>query len=228
VMIKTKWDVTQAVDYFYANDVQRQIVQTKVTAINETKAQALFDKYKKGAVIDEDQVFEFYKDLGIDMETDIVTFMFSYNMQVKDKQLVMGEYTKEEFIQGCKNLGVDDLAGWKAKTATMRADLKNDNKFKEMYKFVFGFACEKGMKSVDIDTALALWPTLLGNRCKFMDKWVKFIQEKQGKKEITIMTKDTWDLFFDLVQQTGGDWSKFEDDGAWPVLIDGFVEYMAK
>jgi len=80
VMIKTKWDVTQAVDYFYANDVQRQIVQTKVTAINETKAQALFDKYKKGAVIDEDQVFEFYKDLGIDMETDIVTFMFSYNM----------------------------------------------------------------------------------------------------------------------------------------------------
>lgn len=193
-------DVTQAVDYFYANDVQRQIVQNKVTAINETKALALFDKYKKGAVIDEDQVFEFYKDLGIDMETDIVTFMFSYNMQVKDKQLVMGEYTKEEFIQGCKNLGVDDLAGWKGKIATMRADLKNDNKFKDMYKFVFGFACEKGMKSIDIDTAVALWPTLLGNRCKFMDKWVSFIQEKAEKKEITIMTKDTWDLFFDLVQ----------------------------
>ena len=147
----------------------------KVTAINESKAQALFDKYKKGGVIDEDQVFEFYKDLGIDMETDIVTFMFSYNMQVKDKQLVMGEYTKEEFIQGCKNLGVDDLAGWKSKIPNMRADLKNDNKFKDMYKFVFGFACEKGMKSVDIDTALALWPTLLGNRCKFMTQWVNFI-----------------------------------------------------
>lgn len=227
-MIKTKWDVTQAVDYYYANDVQRQIVQAKVASINEAKALQLFDKYKKGNIIDEDQIFEFYKDLGIDMETDIVTFMFSYNMQVKDKQLVMGEYTKEEFLQGCKNLGVDDLAGWKSKIATMRADLKNDAKFKEMYKFVFGFACEKGMKSVEIDTALALWPTLLGNRCKFMDKWVAFIQGKADKKEIGVMTKDTWDLFFDLVQQTNGDWSKFEDDGAWPVLVDGFVEYMAK
>lgn len=160
-------DVTQAVDYYYANDVQRQIVQSKVVAINSSKAEATFTKYAKAGVMDEDAIFAFYKDLGIDMESDIVCLMFSFNMQVKDKQLVMGEYTKAEFLQGCKNMGIDDLSAWKAKIPSMRADLKNDSKFKDMYKFVFGFACEKGFKSVDLESACVLWPMLLGDRCKF-------------------------------------------------------------
>ena len=122
--------------------------------------------------MDEDSIDKFYKDMGVNMETDIVSLMFSMNLQVKDKQMVMGEYTKAEFLQGCKSLGVDDISSWKQKVPTMRNDLKNEAKFKEMYKFVFGFACEKGMKSVEIGTANALWPMLVGEKCKFLDKWI--------------------------------------------------------
>ena len=234
VLIKVKWDVNQAVDFYYANDVQRQIVMEVAKrpgggSWNKSKAEATFNSYKakSGDVMDEDGIVNFYKAIGVDMETDIVSLMFSFHMQVKDKQMCMGEYTKAEFLKGAENLACDEISTWKAKVPDMRNDLNNEQKFKEMYKFVFGFACEKGFKSVEIESACALWPMLIGNRCKFLDKWIKFIEGKAEKKEITVMTRDTWDLFLDLTVQTKGQWSNFEDDGAWPVLIDQFNEYMS-
>ena len=96
-----------------------------------------------------------------------------------------------------------------------------------MYKFVFGFACEKGFKNVEVESAIALWDLLIGKqRCKFLDIWGKFLTDKVTKKELTVVTKDTWDLFYDLVQQTNGNMANFEDDGCWPVLIDQFNEYV--
>lgn len=40
------------------------------------------------------------------------------------------------------------------------------------------------------------------------------------------ITRDNWDLFYDLIQQTRGDFSNFEDDGCWPTLIDEFCAFM--
>lgn len=33
-------------------------------------------------------------------------------------------------------------------------------------------------------------------------------------------------MFYELFKQTGGDLTKFEDDGAWPLIIDEFILYM--
>ena len=98
-----------------------------------------------------------------------------------------------------------------------------------MYNYVFAFACDKGMKSLDVESANAMWDMLIGDKkCKFMAKWQGFLNEKVEKKELNTVSKDRWELFYDLVETTGGDFSKFEDDGAWPVLIDQFYEYMSK
>ena len=105
-------------------------------------------------------------------------------------------------------------------------ELKDENTFAEVYRFTHGFAAEKGFKNVEIPTAVALWGLMLGNRCNFLDKWCEFLQNE--KKELQVVTKDTWNLFYDLVKQTQGDIAKFEDDGAWPSLIDEFIEHVNK
>ena len=41
-----------------------------------------------------------------------------------------------------------------------------------MYNYVFAFACDKGMKSLDVESANAMWDMLIGDKkCKFMAKW---------------------------------------------------------
>lgn len=76
---------------------------------------------------------------------------------------------------------------------------------------------------MEVETACALWELFLGKRCTFLGKWIKFLQEE--KKELKVITRDTWDLFYDLVKQTNGDLKNFVDDGAWPSQIDEFIAY---
>ena len=139
----------------------------------------------------------------------------------------MGEFKKSEWLKGSQALGCNDISSWKAILGRLRSELQNKSTFKEMYKFVFGFACEKGFKSMEVEVAIGMWTLLIGTqKCKFLDKWQKFLEGKHEKKELTVVSKDTWDLFYDLVTQTNGDFDKFEDDGCWPVLIDEFNAFM--
>ena len=118
--------------------------------------------------MEEDEINQFFNDMGVNMETDIVSLLISMYMQAE----TMGEYKKPEFLKGCEALGCDDISTFKAVLPRLRQELKNETKFKEMYKFVFGFACEKGFKNVEVESACALWDLLIGNaRCKFLGKW---------------------------------------------------------
>ena len=75
--------------------------------------------------------------------------------------------------------------------------MKDSSKFASLYRYTFGYATEKGFKNVEVETACDLWELLLAGRCKFLNKWIEFLKnEKSGLK---VVTKDTWDLFFDLV-----------------------------
>ena len=43
---------------------------------------------------------------------------------------------------------------------------------------------------------------------------------KHEANELRVITRDTWDLFWDFNKTTRGNLANFEDDGAWPALID--------
>ena len=81
---------------------------------------------------------------------------------------------------------------------------------------------------MDVELACALWDLLIGSsKCQFLNQWKAFLMGKFERKEIIVVTRDTWDLFYDFVKQTRGNLANFEDDGAWPVMIDEFVASQA-
>ena len=172
-------------------------------------------------VMDDEGISRFMADLGVNAETDIIAIQISQYMDAK----YMGEYQKAEFLKGCSALGCDSIQSWKAVIPRLRQEINNDGRFTAMYKYAFTFAQEKGKRNVEVDLACALWDLIIGpQKCQFLDQWKAFVTKKNTDGQLNVITQDTWNLFHDLVKQTGGILSRFEDDGCWPALVDEFIE----
>ena len=172
--------------------------------------------------MEEDEIARFFQDLGVDSYSDIVAVLVSMYMKAES----MGLYKTAEFLTGCEELGVDSMEGWKAAIKTLYGRLKDEKVFEALYRYTYGFALQRGMKQIEMESACALWEMFLNDRCGFVGEWILFLQTE--KKNLNAVTKDTWDLFYDLVKQTKGDIKNFVDDGAWPSLVDAFIIWREK
>jgi DCN1-like protein 1/2 len=59
------------------------------------------------------------------------------------KAATMCEFSRQEFIEGLQMLGVDSIDKLKYLLPSLRAELKDEHKFRDIYNFAFGWAKEK-------------------------------------------------------------------------------------
>jgi len=111
----------------------------------------------------------------------------------------------------------------KAAFPALRAQLDEPTAFRDFYGFCFGFAKDPGfgVRTLPMDVASQMWQLILGQRFKYLDAWLEFCEVKQVKA----VTKDVWDMLFTFSTSINDDMSNFDEDGAWPVLLDEFVEW---
>ncbi|XP_071698545.1 uncharacterized protein [Rutidosis leptorrhynchoides] len=210
------WHLDGAFDIFYSQPVPK-------SSYTDTKhIEKLYNKYKDpyADMIMADGISNLCNDLQVDPQ-DIVMLVVSWHM----KAATMCEFSKQEFVGGLQSLGVDSLEKFREKIPLMRSELKDDQKFKEIYIFAFGWAKEKGQKSLALDTAIGMWQLLFEEKqWPLVEHWCQFLQARHNKA----ISRDTWSQLLEFARIVDPTLSNYDAEGAWPYLIDEFVEYLTE
>jgi len=189
------------------------------------KVEELFDKYKDKDADDEQQIGpegieQLCKDIGVDPE-DVLVLVLAYHLNAQR----MGFFSKTEFISGLQKLSVDTVSKLKGQLSNFRRDLDDQAKFKEIYRFAFGFAKERETKIIDLATADALLALVLGNRYPHTEPLRSFLKEQTSYKSVNL---DQWMNMLEFSRTIKGDLSNYDENSAWPVLLDEYCDWARK
>eukprot|EP00882_Tetradesmus_deserticola_P003375 GHRQ01003571.1.p2 GENE.GHRQ01003571.1~~GHRQ01003571.1.p2 ORF type:complete len:254 (+),score=115.01 GHRQ01003571.1:293-1054(+) len=211
------WSVEGGIEVFFSLGMQGS------SALDTHAMEQLYLKYKDPHqdMILADGISRLCDDLAVE-PTDIVMLVISYHMGAN----IMCEYSRQEWVSGLTRMGTDSLDKLRAKLPELRAELADPARFQEVYSFAFSWAREKGQKCLQIDTALAMWQLLFADdrRWQYIDEWCEFLQTHHNRA----ISRDTWVQLFQFTKIIKPDFSDFDEAGAWPYLMDEFVDYMKK
>ncbi|KAM0937639.1 putative defective-in-cullin neddylation protein [Dioscorea sansibarensis] len=209
------WHLESAFDIFYSQPQIRGVMDTR-------HLEEFYNRYKDNYadMILVDGISLLCNDLQVEPD-DIVMLVLSWHM----KAATMCEFSRQEFLTGLQALGADSIGKLRDKMPLMRAELKDEHKFREIYNFAFGWAKEKGQKSLALDTAIGMWQLLFAEKnWPLVDHWCQFLQAKHNKA----ISRDTWSQLLEFAKTIDPSLSNYDAEGAWPYLIDEFVEYLAE
>eukprot|EP00933_Yihiella_yeosuensis_P019393 TRINITY_DN15737_c0_g1_i2.p1 TRINITY_DN15737_c0_g1~~TRINITY_DN15737_c0_g1_i2.p1 ORF type:complete len:261 (+),score=50.21 TRINITY_DN15737_c0_g1_i2:100-882(+) len=192
---------------------------SSVPPCDAKKLDAFFRKYKcaEEDCIRPEGIQELCNDLVVSV-LDPVTLVLSWHCQADQ----MGIFTRDEFSKGMQRLGCDDIQKLRAKLEDLRAQLGDRNTCKEVYAFTFQFALDQGQRCLPLETCVEFWKLLLPPHFALLDKWLEFVEAKVKNA----ISRDTWMMLYDLATQVKPDLSDYDVNGAWPVMLDEFVDYV--
>lgn len=104
-----------------------------------------------------------------------------------------------------------------------RLDLTADfAEFSRFYDFVFFICRENGQRSITVNRAIMAWRLVLVGRFRLLNQWCKFVEENQRHN----ISEDTWRQVLAFSRCVHENLEGYNPEGAWPILIDEFAEYM--
>ncbi|PGH23773.1 hypothetical protein AJ80_02203 [Polytolypa hystricis UAMH7299] len=147
----------------------------------------------------------------------------------------MGEFTREGFVDGWKNVNCDTLQKQTGYAATIRARLPNEpDLFRRVYRYTFAISRFGGQRNLSLEIATEQWrlfftPTNGGikwntSTTPWLDLWIDYL-EHHWKRPIN---KDLWEQAEVFMRKTVDDESMafWNPEGAWPGAIDEFVGFV--
>jgi DCN1-like protein 1/2 len=73
-----------------------------------------------------------------------------------------------------------------------------------------------------VQRAVGAWRMVLNGRFWLLDRWCNFVEKYQRYN----ITEDVWQQLLAFSRCVNEDLEGYDPKGAWPVLVDDFVEHM--
>ncbi|XP_064636898.1 DCN1-like protein 4 [Lineus longissimus] len=160
---------------------------------------------------------KFCEDIGVEPE-NIVMLALAYKLDARN----MGFFTLAEWLKGMTDLGCDNSNKLQNKLDYLRTLLDDTVVFKNIYRYAFDFARDKAQRSMDIDLAIELLQLLLGKHWSLCATFRQFLEQSKYK----VINKDQWCNVLEFSRTIKPDLSNYDEDGAWPVMLDEFVDWI--
>ena len=201
--------------------------------MSKAHKQELLQFYMKYDGIDDDinlicdhKLIELLTSININDINSIDGLLFAYEY----KSTSPGEIEKDNFIKISQMNSIYNTKTLANYFHTCQTKLVTDYiYYKHFYQWCFSYLLEENKKQLDLEIAIELWSTLFTNKClkyfKLKDLWLNFLNQIYDLKYIT---RDLWNLLLDFGHEVSDDLKKYDENAAWPVAIDEFVEYINK
>ena len=162
-------------------------------------------------------------DLGIDV-MDVAILILAWRMGAAANCT----FARTEWAAGMAAVGCDSVGALREALPALREEAYGSPRaFESLYTFCHGFSCEAGQKGLEAEAATGLWGVLLcgapaGGRFPLAPLLCRYVEEHHKHS----ISRDTWCLALEFLTQVGGALEGFDGDGAWPVLLDEFAEWV--
>jgi len=218
---KCSWDINKALNEYYAGTEGGSKAGGKGRPTTKS-LDAFFNKYKKQddpLMMDSSGIAVLFGDIGVE-PTDPVALVIACRCNAHE----MGVFTKDEFKRGMEYIRADSSSQLAERIPKLRSELTDRSTLKEIYAYTFSFALERGQKNLAIEDAIAYWELLLKGHFSLLTEWVEFVRDHCRNT----ISRDLWMMILDLAISCRPDLSDYDSEGAWPVLIDDFVDWYRK
>ena len=164
--------------------------------------------------------------LGIDVTEDVRILVLLWKMDCKEKP---GSISQSEWTNGCELLSVDSFDGMASLLPSLDLGFLENSAFKDFYKFCFKFNLTGTHRTLPRELVVELLQLVMKDRDPYerVGPFISYLQ--QADNSYSCITMDQWCSFFDFSIEMGSDVSNYDEStSAWPVLIDEFVDFLAK
>jgi len=164
-----------------------------------------------------EKFLQFFKDLDVDPGSDVAALALASVCNACE----MGVFRRKEFICGCAALGVDTLEDLRAKVPELRKNLISGKTLPEVYAYTFGVALDAPSKVLPLEEAQQYWALLL-------HEWAlrdAFCEWSNMHMRLKVVNRDLWMMILKLATEVPADLSTYDENPAWPVVLDEFVEW---
>ncbi|TDZ18961.1 Defective in cullin neddylation protein 1 [Colletotrichum orbiculare MAFF 240422] len=144
----------------------------------------------------------------------------------------IGTITRKGYVDGWKALGLITPQDHSAHVKSLVSKLATDSAlFRKVYRHTFAASKEDNQKAIPVETAVVYWDVLFSPPAwewktkshDWLALWKEFLEQKWTRS----VNRDMWNQTLEFAIKTMSDetLSFWNEDGAWPSVIDAFVAW---